>query len=510
MAVADVILSPLCDEVGFDLYEIATELRSALLHRLKTDPRFGPARLQELADFLLTYHQQAQLHSDDPDVQELAQVQRWNALAQGQPTLVVRDLAQRLVGVPGQDGAEWGRMAAVMARLPLPEGEGQVLLHYAWGMARLTQGEMQPALQHFRQLPGPGGRGVQVAGVMLGVPEAVRQQLQPPVMTRRRWLQWVGWGTVGTVGAVLISRTIDSERVPSTDPDSLTIDPENMPPAPSGKTLQTQAFEVVTVDRTGAINSRRTVQAQSFAEDLGDGVMLDLVAIPGGSFTMGAPLSEEGNRATERPLHPVTVLPFFLGKYVVTQAQYQAVMGTNPSRFTGNSADHPVEQVSWEDAIAFCQKLSEQTGHTYRLPSEAEWEYACRAGTTTPFHFGETITTDIANYDGEYSYGEGPVGIYRRETTEVGSFPPNAFGLYDMHGTVLEWCEDVWHDNYDNAPDDGTAWTEGGEQHRRVVRGGSWISHPRDCRSAYRLYAAPGDRYINTGFRVVCVVRGLS
>ncbi|MGF1523401.1 MAG: hypothetical protein ACFBSF_13890 [Leptolyngbyaceae cyanobacterium] len=215
VAVADVLLSPLCDEVGFDLYEIDTDLRTALLNRLKADPRFGPLRLQELADFLLIYHQASQLHSDDPDVQELAQVQRWNALAQGQPTQVVRDLAQRLVGVPGSDGAEWGRMAELMARLPLPDGEAQTLLHYAQGMARLTQGDMQPALTHFQQLPGRGRRGVKVAGVTLRLPEVVQQQVQPASqISRRRWLQWAGWSTAGVLGTVALGRTITRKETP--------------------------------------------------------------------------------------------------------------------------------------------------------------------------------------------------------------------------------------------------------------------------------------------------------
>ena len=157
---------------------------------------------------------------------------------------------------------------------------------------------------------------------------------------------------------------------------------------------------------------------------------------------MGALAGKEGRSGAEGPQHSVTVPEFWLGKYAVTQAQYQAVMGANLSRFTENGANRPVEKVSWQEAVAFCEKLSQQTGRTYRLPSEAEWEYACRAGTTTPFHFGATMTTDLANYNGNYTYGDGPKGMYLERTTEVGSFPPNAFGLYDMHGNVWEWCAD--------------------------------------------------------------------
>jgi formylglycine-generating enzyme required for sulfatase activity len=190
----------------------------------------------------------------------------------------------------------------------------------------------------------------------------------------------------------------------------------------------------------------------------------------------------------------------FLGKCAVTQAQWAVVaklpkvnrdLNPNPSRFKGK--DLPVEQVSWEDAIEFCDRLSQKTGRSYRLSSEAEWEYACRAGTTTPFYFGPTLSTDLANYDGNYTYGQGQKGTYREKNTAVGSFPPNGFGLYDMHGNVWEWCADRWHESYKNAPADGSVWDTGGEENRRVVRGGSWNNHPWACRSAYR------DRYVRDG-----------
>ncbi len=174
-------------------------------------------------------------------------------------------------------------------------------------------------------------------------------------------------------------------------------------------------------------------------------------------------------------------------------------MGNNPSSFKG--AKRPVETVSWQDAIEFCGKLSQKTGKNYRLPSEAEWEYACRAGTTTPFHFGETITPDLVNYNGNHPYASAPKGIYRQETTPVGSFPPNAFGLYDMHGNVWECCQDVGHDNYNGAPTDGSSW-ETGRSDNRVQRGGSWNSRAVLCRSAIRNWYALGSWYRGFGFRV--------
>ncbi|MDB9326877.1 formylglycine-generating enzyme family protein, partial [Nodularia spumigena CS-590/02] len=200
----------------------------------------------------------------------------------------------------------------------------------------------------------------------------------------------------------------------------------------------------------------------------------------------------------------VRVPSFFMGKYPVTQAQYQAIMGTNPANFKGEK--RPVEQVSWDDAVEFCEKLGQRTGKTYKLPSEAEWEYACRAGTTTPFYFGETITTDLVNYDGNNPYGDAPKGEYRQQTTDVGIFPPNSFGLYDMHGNIWEWCQDTYKENYQGAPTDGSAYESGNDNDYRLLRGGSWVSLARNCRSANRVRFARASRGYNVGFRLVCVV----
>jgi formylglycine-generating enzyme required for sulfatase activity len=265
-----------------------------------------------------------------------------------------------------------------------------------------------------------------------------------------------------------------------------------------------EEIEVVTVNNFGEIIQRQPRIAKYFIEDLGNDVTLEMAAIPGGTFMMGSPENEERRYDNESPQHQVTVPSFFMGKYPVTQAQYQTIMGTNPSLFKGSN--RPVECVSWDNAVAFCEKLSQITGKTYRLPSEAEWEYACRAGTTTPFHFGETITTDLANYNGNYTYGQEPKGVYRRETTEVGSFGvANNFGLYDMHGNVWEWCQDNWHSNYEGAPIDGSAWL-GIEKNTntRLLRGGSWDTYPGNCRSAYRNGNNLDGNHDAIGFRVVC------
>ena len=266
-------------------------------------------------------------------------------------------------------------------------------------------------------------------------------------------------------------------------------------------------------------------KGQHFLEPLSDNVAIDMVIISGGQFLMGAPEDELESEEWEKPQHSVTVNSFAIGHYPITQAQWEIVasldrvdedLESDPSHFKG--ANRPVEQVSWEDAVEFCKRLSVKTGRLYRLPSEAEWEYACRAGTTTPFHFGETLGDELANYcaqDEEIggkkykgAYGRGVEGKYREETTEVGLFPPNDFGLCDMHGNVWEWCEDDWHENYEDAPKDGSVWRDQTEKEAskdyKILRGGSWFFLPRHCRSACRFNDTRVDRYFNIGFRVSC------
>ena len=174
----------------------------------------------------------------------------------------------------------------------------------------------------------------------------------------------------------------------------------------------------------------------------------------------------------------------------------------DPSRFKGNRL--PVERVSWYDAVEFCDRLTQHTGRPYRLPSEAEWEYACRANTTTPFHFGPTLSDQFSNYRATEIYGPGEKGEYRQKTTPVDQLKvANPFGLCDMHGNVLEWCLDHWHENYDSAPTNGSAWIKGGNSDRRVRRGGSWDLNPRYCRSAYRYHFSPDYQVSHLGFRVI-------
>ncbi|MFM6661553.1 MAG: SUMF1/EgtB/PvdO family nonheme iron enzyme, partial [Microcystis panniformis] len=302
--------------------------------------------------------------------------------------------------------------------------------------------------------------------------------------------------------------------------------------------LETRTFEftLATIERQSQsyfepvnwVIKKEKRQAEGIVEKLAEGVELELMEIPGGTFMMGTEDEEierlvkkfgwDGFRR-EKPPHRVTVSSFYMGRYPITQAQWRAIaatakididLKTNPSHFKGDEL--PVEQVNWYQAKEFCQRLSRETKREYRLPSEAEWEYACRAGTTTAFHFGETITADLANYrgTGTKTYADEPKGKYRRKTTPVGYFQAaNAFGLYDMHGNVWEWCADTWHDNYDGAPTDGSAWIENGDDNRSSLRGGSWYSNPADCRSAFRYYFNRRDyNSSDFGFRVVCGAGG--
>lgn len=253
--------------------------------------------------------------------------------------------------------------------------------------------------------------------------------------------------------------------------------------------------------------SRRDLAAGSVFRDVDAPWCPEMVVIPAGRFLIGSPAEEEGRFDNEGPRHFVTIAePLALGRYPVTFDEYDEFAARTGRAPTGDEGwgrgRRPVINVSWEDAQAYAAWLGELTGGAYRLPSEAEWEYACRAGTTAPFHFGSMISTDQANYDGAKTYGAGRKGVYREQTVPVGSFPANAFGLHDMHGNAWEWCDDAWHENYEDAPVDGSAWLKSGDQGRRILRGGSWSRNPCFLRSAYRGRERSSFRNTGIGFRV--------
>jgi formylglycine-generating enzyme required for sulfatase activity len=256
---------------------------------------------------------------------------------------------------------------------------------------------------------------------------------------------------------------------------------------------------------------RQDVRVQACEVALGEGESLRLIQIQEGKFEMGSPADEIDRYSVEGPLHRVSLAGYLLGQTPVTQAQWAAVarwprveqdLKSDPSHFKG--ARRPVEQVSWEQAMEFCRRLSQRTGLPFTLPSEAQWEYACRASTTTPFAFGATLTSELANYEATISYE----GRYRGETTEVPSFPANGWGLNDMHGNVWEWCLDTCHDSFEGAPTDGSPWLGGGSS--KLLRGGSWYDSPGFCRSAYRSHFGPGGADYGIGFRVVFLPQGPS
>src|SRR5262249_7529734 len=305
--------------------------------------------------------------------------------------------------------------------------------------------------------------------------------------------------------AVDVKRTEPAVGPKRTEPEARVAPPIN---------LSEYLFDVITSDQRGKVTQSRKNRARYFTENLSGGAAIEMVEIPGGTFLMGT-MSDEidriarahgreierelGERLPERlqwetPQHIVRVSEFYLSKHEVTQAQWRAVaqlpkvkrdLTSDPSYFKGGS--RPVEMVSWEDAMEFCERLSRATRRKYRLPTEAEWEYACRAGSRSAFHFGATVTAAWANYDAKSPYASAPKGAPRQQTTAVGSLGvANAFGLYDMHGNVWEWCLDTWHDNYIQAPDDGSSREKESNNYVKVIRGGAWNSFAGECRASAR------------------------
>jgi formylglycine-generating enzyme required for sulfatase activity len=273
------------------------------------------------------------------------------------------------------------------------------------------------------------------------------------------------------------------------------------------------AFETVKTNDLGEVIKRTKKHAFYYTENLGNDVGIDMVYIPAGSFMMGTS-EEESNKALDRrtiplekPQHLVNIPAFYMAKYPTTQEQYQAIMGENPSNFRGINL--PVEQVTWKKAKEYCQNLINKTDKPYVLPSESQWEYACRSGTNTLFYFGDVITTDLANYNGKFSYERYPSGVNREQTTSVDTFPPNSFGLYDLHGNISQWCADTWHVNYEGAPTDERPWVDDlpswsfGDYYYHVLRGGSWFVGLSGCHCANRTTGSQIPSIV--GFRICCL-----
>jgi len=416
-AQADLLLSDLCERVGYEMYAMAPALRNYLLREMENSQEAD--KMEEVAYLLLSYVHQSWRGDSVLSDSEL-QTQRWGAMA------YIAD--ERDQAIEEMDEA------------------------------------FDSSIQHNDKVQ------------MLWL-SRLNKTFKPQLEKSKNYPKIVEYAE--KVSRMMANSGSDTQKIP----------------------LKVFEFEVVNVNKYGEIIKRTPEKASYYTEKLPKGVTMDMVYIPGGTFDMGSPKTEENRFSDEGPQHNVTIPSFFMGKYPITQVQWEAVMGNNPSYFKGkNTKNRSVESISWDDVEKFCEKLSEITGKTYRMPSEAEWEYACRAGTTTPFYFGETITSDLANYNGSYTYANGPKGTYRKKTTDVGSFPPNNFGLYDMHGNVLEWCADPWHENYEGAPTDGSVWD--GISGSRVLRGGSWYDYPVVCRTASRVRFTSVFRLQDIGFRV--------
>jgi eukaryotic-like serine/threonine-protein kinase len=314
---------------------------------------------------------------------------------------------------------------------------------------------------------------------------------------------------IAVIGVFVLVRPSTESAVLEAASAAPSIRPSPMP------AIQTFAFDVLTLNPTGQISNIRKTEGRYFGEDLGGGVAIEMVEIPAGSYLMGARLETQQDRQpNERPQHTVTLPGFFMSRIEVTQVQWLLVsklpkikldLDANPSGFKGDTK-LPVQNVSWGEAIEFCERLSRATGRKYRLPTEAQWEYSCRAGTTTPFYFGPTITAEFVNYDANYPFGGAPKGMTRKTPVSAGSMAaPNSFGLNNMHGNMAEWCMDLWHDNYVGAPTDGRSWEDGGNESLRVFRGGSWYDGGDNCRSAFRNHYAPDVKLSFIGLRIVMI-----
>ena len=506
-AEADLLLSDLCSQVGYELYAMDSDMRAYLLERMQQDGEVPRERMQQVAQLLISYVTYLQKINPEQRMREL-QAQRWAAMAYlGDESC--RQMVEELTAqfeANGEQGdsnavkAEFVRLARITQELAVQLQQYPELVEFAKQVNRAIR---QPQLLTAEDLD----RSFTVGDRVLKLPD--RNDRFPSLLLLN----------FTTAQLVESSDTVapNLNWLPPLQTEEYTVaeiafDSETLNQA--SIELEQFAFKVGYLVNLGNgwVVQKSDGQAYRYLERISGDIEIEMVAISGGEFMMGSPVEELDRYDFESPQHLVTVRDFYMGRYPVTQAQWRAVVAMpqverelelDPSNFKGDN--RPVEKVSWEDAIEFCARLSAYTNRLYRLPTEAEWEYACRAGTTTPFHFGENISTELANYNG-IAYADGNAGESRGETTPVDHFDiANAWGLCDMHGNVWEWCQDRWHDNYEGAPEDGSAWmSEDSENIRYVFRGGSWYFYPWGCRSAYRIYLSPDVRNAYLGFRVSC------
>jgi formylglycine-generating enzyme required for sulfatase activity len=485
-AEADLLLSDLCSQVGYELYAMDTDVRAYLLQVMKQDDRIPADQMFAVARVLISYVDYLSRVNPGQRQQEL-QAQRWAAmtyLGDAECDRVVAEIIKAFVDSGDRGGgndikAEFARLAQIIEKLIEKLRNYPDLVDFAKNVSQsLTDPSFKSRREH------------NVSGQVVIIPWVDRHD-DPPKTSDITYFEFDV--------AEFIEVREPLRRIP-------------------------YEFEVATIKLQESRNlfgqksnpkvviNRRTKKDWQYVETLEPKLNLELIKIPAGSFMMGAAQNELESEGSERPQRPVKVFEFYMGKHPITQDQWRfganlpridRELDPNPSRFKEKKL--PVERVSWLEAIEFCARLSLHTGRDYRLPSEAEWEYACRAGTVTPFHFGETINLRVANYNGGYVYGRGQKGIYQDKTISVGSLnAANEYGLHDMHGNVWEWCQDHWHNNYQGAPENGSAWidTSGGNR-TKVLRGGSWHYNPSGCRSAARFNSNLDIRSYAVGLRVV-------
>jgi formylglycine-generating enzyme required for sulfatase activity len=523
-AEADLLLSDLCSQVGYELYAMDSAVRSYLLTEMKRDPEIPEGRIEAVARVLISYVTYLSQVNPGQRVKEI-QAQRWAAmscLGDDSCRRMVQEIAEQFemsaeTGNETDVKAEFARLARITQEL-----EGQLLdypelVEFGRQMGRSIRSPQTLTLEEQQKTFRIGDRSLQLPGTKTNIKNDPIPGLPD--------LKTLEFDVAEFVEGIEVRSQRQLQRV-LYEFEIATIEVKVLPPPARRFWQRNQETE----PKTEIVIHRKQKQGEQYLDRLSDNINLELIKIPKGSFLMGSPEDELESYSDERPQHEVNVPEFYMGKYPVTQAQWRfvanleqvnQVLDEDPSKFKGDL--RPVEKVSWLDAVEFCARLSRYTGREYRLPSEAEWEYACRAGTTTPFHFGETIDAQVANYqakDEEYKgktypgkYGRGEFGEYRKQTIPVDQLNvTNEFGLCDMHGNVWEWCMDHWHEDYKNSPPiDGSAWLDenAAEGAQRLLRGGSWFNSPRYCRSACRIRYEPDNRLNNIGFRVSFSARTL-
>ncbi|MGK7957835.1 MAG: formylglycine-generating enzyme family protein [Crocosphaera sp.] len=549
IAVAHILLSPLCQEIGYETYEMELETRNQLLGGLNEE------QLMEMGQFMLQYLKKRMVGTD-PHTQNIKERQKITALTYTQPSLAAKELAQKLSqGIKSENIREafrWTTFVKTLAK-PLIEKGFEPLLTYNdiilnTAYQRTNTSEHNALVQKFERQKSAFSQKIKLKD-SLTLPS---DNASPSLSTQLNIKLTTFDINVATI-------VFDDDLKPKEEEKAQLWEFETIFVNRRGETIKTQPCEAYYYKEPLDFNNLDEASENSEVE--GDNNLdgeatptvepLTMIYIPEGEFIMGSHSEEKNRYDNESPQHRVKISPFFMAQTPITQAQWRAIaslpqvereLNTDPSSFKGD--ENPVDSINWYDAIECCARLSKYTGREYRLPSEAEWEYACRGferppvdvfvvGKSTagnpvntrvypPFHFGDTITDKLANYSASSTYANEPKGEYRNKTTPVRSFKPNAFGLYDMHGNVFEWCLDPWNDSYNGAPTDGRVWDKEHQQEdyyahivknikqmltderSRVVRGGSWIDDPYQCRSASRYYDYPRDDDFPYSLRVVC------